>query len=58
MGTGCFTQKKPILIISGDFGTREVFDTGDPLEELNDGNTENNPDWEDMEIRSERLGLP
>ena len=51
MGTGCFTQKKPILIISGEFGTREVFDTGDPLEELNDGNTENNPDWEDMEIR-------
>ena len=46
-----YSTKKPILIISGEFGTREVFDTDDPLEELNDGRTEDNPDWEDMEIR-------
>lgn len=49
---------KPILIISGDFGVREVYDTDDTLPEFNTDETENLPDRQDMEIRGEWLGLP
>lgn len=45
-------MKKPILIISGDFGVREVYDTDDPLEEYED-----NSDREDLEVGDERLGV-
>ena len=40
METGCCTRKKPILIISGEFGVREVYDTDDPLPELQDETNE------------------
>ena len=36
-------KRKPILIISGDFPTREIYDENDTLPELN------NPDRENME---------
>lgn len=49
---------KPILIISGDFGVREVYDTDDTLPEFNTDENENLPDRQDMEIRGEWLGLP
>lgn len=44
-------KKKPILIISGRFGTREVYDIDDPLKELKDNaKAKDTPDREDMEI--------
>ena len=44
-------MSKPILIISGEFGTRKIYETDDPLEELQGNETEDNPDREDLEIR-------
>ena len=48
---------KPILIISGEFGVREVYDTDDELKEFQDED-EDLHDRPNMEIGSQRPSVP